>query len=54
MDWPELHAVLTGVREPEVLVHMSRIVGYFSRISEWNSSKIGELRDRRRGNYDIS
>lgn len=30
---------------------VSRIVGYFSRISNWNASKISELRDRRQGNY---
>lgn len=33
------------------LLKISRIVGYFSRINNWNSSKIAELRDRRRGNY---
>jgi len=30
---------------------VTRIVGYFSRISNWNRSKLGELHDRRRGNY---
>lgn len=54
MDWPELEAVLTAAREPEVLQHMARVVGYYSRTSNWNASKIGELRDRRRGNYAIS
>jgi hypothetical protein len=52
--WPELEAVLTGVREPSVLYHMSRVVGYFSRIENWNVSKIGELHDRQRGNYAIA
>lgn len=32
---------------------MTRIVGYFSRISNWNRSKLGELRDRHRGNYSL-
>ncbi len=32
---------------------VTRIVGYFSRISNWNKSKIGELKDRRKGNYRI-
>jgi len=33
---------------------MTRIVGYFSRISNWNQSKLGELKDRRRGNYSVT
>ena len=32
---------------------MTRIVGYFSRINNWNSSKLGELRDRHRGSYSL-
>lgn len=28
---------------------MTRIVGYYSRINNWNKSKLGELADRRRG-----
>lgn len=30
---------------------VTRIVGYYSRIQNWNKSKIGELRDRHVGNY---
>ena len=33
--------------------HMSRVVGYFARIGNWNNSKIGELKDRRRGQYQV-
>ncbi len=33
---------------------ISRIVGYFSRINNWNKSKIGELADRHRGNYSVT
>lgn len=33
---------------------VTRIVGYFSRISNWNRSKIGELKDRHQGNYSVS
>ena len=29
----------------------TRIVGYYSRIHNWNKSKIGELKDRHMGNY---
>ena len=31
--------------------HMSRVVGYFARIGNWNNSKLGELKDRQAGNY---
>jgi ribonucleoside-triphosphate reductase len=33
---------------------VSRIVGYFSRITNWNKSKLGELKDRHRGNYSVA
>ena len=33
---------------------VSRIVGYFSRIPNWNPSKLGELKARRKGNYHIA
>ena len=33
---------------------MTRVVGYFSRIPNWNKSKVGELKDRRRGNYSVA
>jgi hypothetical protein len=29
-------------------------VGYFSRISNWNKSKLGELKDRHRGDYAVT
>lgn len=32
---------------------ITRIVGYFSRISNWNKSKLGELSDRHKGNYSL-
>lgn len=32
---------------------LTRIVGYFSRIKNWNKSKLGELSDRRKGNYHV-
>ena len=31
--------------------HMSRVVGYFARIGNWNNSKLGELADRQAGDY---
>ncbi len=33
---------------------VTRIVGYFSRISNWNKSKLGELKDRHKGDYSVA
>jgi len=33
---------------------ITRIVGYYSRINNWNKSKLGELKDRRRGLYTVA
>jgi len=35
------------------LYGVTRIVGYYSRISNWNKSKIGELHDRHMGRYSV-
>jgi len=35
------------------VTHMTRIVGYFSRINNWNPSKVGELADRHNGSYGV-
>lgn len=51
--WEALRAVIVGERGTQVLHHVTRIVGYFSRIENWNKSKLGELADRRRGNYRL-
>lgn len=32
---------------------MSRVVGYYSKIDNWNKSKKAEFRDRQKGNYKI-
>ena len=42
-------ALKTG--ELTILFGITRIVGYYSRVSNWNKSKIGELKDRHIGNY---
>ena len=52
-DWDVLEAILTGQRQPLVLEHMTRIVGYYSKVKNWNKSKLGELRDRQAGDYRI-
>jgi len=37
----------------ESVYGITRIVGYFSRVNNWNKSKLGELRDRHKGSYKI-
>ncbi len=32
---------------------VTRIVGFYSRVTNWNRSKIGELRDRHKGDYGV-
>lgn len=32
---------------------ISRVVGYFSRINNWNKSKTAEFSDRQKGNYGL-
>jgi hypothetical protein len=52
-SWAALEAVLTGRRAPKVLSHMTRVVGYFSRLENWNRSKLAELRGRQQGDYTL-
>jgi len=33
---------------------VTRIVGYYSRVNNWNKSKVGELRDRQGANYALT
>lgn len=51
--WRRIRAVCKGEDSGVAVHHMSRVVGYFSRIESWNPSKIGELRDRRLGSYRL-
>jgi len=52
-SWETLEAIITGRREAHVLDHMTRVVGYYSRVRNWNRSKLGELRDRQAGRYSL-
>lgn len=52
-DWDTLEQLLLCKREPMVLRHVSRVVGYYSRIENWNKSKLGELKARHKGEYVI-
>ena len=54
------HATFTAVEENTIMTilascaqgkdvdHVTRVTGYFSRISGWNKGKTGELKDRHR------
>ena len=53
-EWNDIQSVLTCERDPVVLQHITRVVGYFSRINNWNASKIGELADRHKGRYAVA
>lgn len=46
-----LLALETGVHVR--LFGVTRIVGYYSRVANWNKSKIGELKDRHAGSYKL-
>ena len=48
-----LDAVVKALETNEFhrLESVTRIVGYYSRVRNWNSSKLSELNDRAKGNY---
>ena len=50
----EFLRVMQNDRAPIVLHGITRIVGYYSRVNNWNKSKIGELRDRAQRNYGLT
>ena len=35
------------------MTHVTRIVGYYSQLQNWNRSKLAELRDRHKGDYSV-
>ncbi len=48
----QLMDILNLKRKAKCLDQITRIVGYYSRVDNWNKSKIGELRDRVLGRYE--
>ncbi|MDR4505371.1 MAG: anaerobic ribonucleoside-triphosphate reductase [Candidatus Scalindua sp.] len=50
----ELLRVISNDRSSIVLNGITRIVGYYSRVNNWNKSKVGELRDRSSGSYGLT
>jgi hypothetical protein len=53
VSWDDLEQIMTEKRSPHTLHHVSRIVGYFSTIENWNQSKKGELAYRHAGDYAV-
>ena len=53
LEWEEIEGVITGKREPQQISHMTRVVGYYSRIDNWNKSKQEENKARHNGNYAV-
>lgn len=52
-DWETLSDILFGKRQPRIMSQMTRIVGYYAYLHNFNESKQQEVIDRRRGNYII-
>ena len=49
----QLLEVIKGNENAIKLYGITRIVGYYSRTTSWNKSKVGELRDRGQGIYKL-
>jgi hypothetical protein len=49
-DWPQLNRGIVGGKD---VYHMTRVVGYYSKVHNWNQSKLGELKDRQKGDYAV-
>jgi anaerobic ribonucleoside-triphosphate reductase len=52
-QWQDIEDSIMGRRNPVVVHHMSRIVGYFSKIENWHDTKLSELEDRHKGDYIV-
>lgn len=50
LTWSEIRSQAVGGRD---VSQFSRIVGYFSRVDNWNPSKKGKLKDRQAGDYGV-
>ena len=49
-EWPILERQITQGKD---VYHVARVVGYYSRIENWNKSKLGELEGRHKGEYKV-
>lgn len=48
------NTVRCPVCNSENVYGMSRVVGYYSIIENWNESKQAEIKDRQKGNYKLT
>lgn len=48
----ELNALLAYTRQGKNVENITRVTGFFSKVSSWNKGKTGELNDRHR-DYNI-
>ena len=44
----ELKELITATHQGKNIEQMTRVTGYFSKVSGWNKGKVGELKDRNR------
>lgn len=51
LDWSQIRKHVINGRHVK---QMTRIVGYYSQVDNWNKSKKGELKDRQKGNYSVA
>ena len=51
--WEKIEPVLSLKSSGQNLVCYSRVCGYFSRVENWNPSKLGERKDRMAGTYSL-
>lgn len=51
--WETWEALLLCKRSAIAMKHVTRIVGYYSELQNWNGSKIAELKDRHKGEYSL-
>ncbi len=50
LRWPQIYRAVIGGRH---VIHVTRVVGYYSKVENWNPSKKSELADRKKGDYSI-
>jgi hypothetical protein len=52
-DWDTWQSLALGLRPAKIMKYITRIVGYYSELHNWNPSKIAELHDRHNGTYSV-
>lgn len=52
-NWERIGPVLRCVEHAQGMRHVTRVVGYYSVLHNWNRSKLAELADRHKGSYDL-